>query len=54
MIVNLIINENHSSIRPAEQFDKTLEKWNTPYNKNNRTFFLITNIKFNRVIISMS
>lgn len=41
MIINLIINEKHSTIRTAEQFDiplKTLEKWITAYNKDNRVF----------------
>ena len=41
MIVNLIINEKHSTIRTAEQFNiplKTLEKWITAYNKDNRCF----------------
>lgn len=41
MIVNLICNEKHSTIKTAEQFDiplKTLEKWITSYNKDNRVF----------------
>lgn len=41
MIVNLIVNEKHSTIRTAEQFDiplKTVEKWITSYNKDNRCF----------------
>ena len=41
MIINLIVNENHSTIRTAEQFDipiKTLEKWITSYNKDNHCF----------------
>lgn len=41
MIVNLIINEKHSTIRTAEQFDiplKTVEKWITAYHKDNRCF----------------
>lgn len=41
MIVNLIINEKHSTIKTAEQFDiplKTLEKWITAYNKDNKIF----------------
>jgi transposase IS3/IS911 family protein len=41
MIVNLIINEKHSTIKTAEQFDiplKTLEKWITAYNKDHRCF----------------
>ncbi len=38
MIINLIVNENHSTIKTAEQFNiplKTLEKWITAYNNNN-------------------
>lgn len=41
MIVNLIVNEKHSTIKTAEQFDiplKTLEKWITAYNKDNKIF----------------
>jgi len=41
MIVNLIVNEKHSTIKTAQQFDiplKTLEKWITAYNKNNKIF----------------
>lgn len=41
MIVNLIVNEKHSTIKTAEQFDvplKTLEKWITAYNKDNHCF----------------
>lgn len=41
MIVNLIVNEKHSMIRTAEQFEiplKTLEKWITAYNKNHKVF----------------
>ena len=41
MLVNLIVNENHSTIKTAEQFDiplKTLEKWITAYNKDHRCF----------------
>lgn len=41
MIVNLIVNEKHSTIKTAEQFDiplKTLEKWITAYNKDHRCF----------------
>lgn len=41
MIVNLICNEKHSTIKTAEQFDiplKTVEKWITAYNKDNRFF----------------
>ena len=41
MIVNLIVNEKHSTIRTAQQFDiplKTLEKWITAYNKDHNVF----------------
>lgn len=41
MIVNLIVNENHSTIKTAQLFDiplKTLEKWITSYNKNHNVF----------------
>lgn len=41
MIINLIVNEKHSTIKTAEQFNiplKTLEKWITAYNKNNNVF----------------
>ena len=41
MIVNLICNEKNSTIKTAEQFEiplKTVEKWITAYNKNNRCF----------------
>lgn len=41
MIVNLIVNEKHSTIRTAEQFDiplKTVEKWITAFNKDNKCF----------------
>ncbi len=41
MIVNLICNEKHSTIKTAEQFDiplKTVEKWITSYNKDNKVF----------------
>lgn len=41
MIVNLIVNEKHSTIKTADQFDiplKTLEKWITAYNKDNKCF----------------
>ena len=41
MIVNLIVNEKHSTIKSAEQFDvplKTVEKWITAYNKNHDVF----------------
>ena len=41
MIVNLIVNEKHSTIKTAEEFNiplKTLEKWITAYNKDHRCF----------------
>lgn len=41
MIVNLIVNEKHSTIQTAEQFEiplKTLEKWITAYNKDPNVF----------------
>lgn len=41
MVVNLIVNEKHSTIRTAEQFEiplKTLEKWITAYNKDSNVF----------------
>ena len=41
MIVNLIVNEKHSTIRTAEQFEiplKTVEKWITAYNKDHNVF----------------
>ena len=41
MIVNLICNEKHSTIKTAEQFDiplKTVEKWITSYNKDSKVF----------------
>lgn len=41
MIVNLICNEKHSTIKTAEQFDlrlKTVEKWITLYNKDKHCF----------------
>lgn len=41
MLVNLIVNEKHSTIKTAEQFDiplKTLEKWITAFNKDSRYF----------------
>ncbi len=41
MIVNLICNEKHSTIKTAQQFDiplKTLEKWITSYNKDHHVF----------------
>ena len=40
-LVNLIVNEKHSTIKTAEQFDvplKTLEKWITAFNKDNKCF----------------
>ena len=42
MIVNLICNEKHSTIKTAEQFDlrlKTVEKWITLYNKDKISFY---------------
>lgn len=41
MIVNLIVNEKHSTLKTANQFKipiKTLEKWITAYNKDNNVF----------------
>lgn len=41
MIVNLIVNEKHSTLKTAQQFDiplKTLEKWITAYNKDSNVF----------------
>ena len=41
MIVNLVVNEKHSTIKTAEQFNiplKTLEKWITAYNKDKHVF----------------
>lgn len=41
MVVNFIVNEKHSTIKTAQQFDiplKTLEKWITAYNKNRNIF----------------
>lgn len=41
MIVNLICNEKHSTIKTAQQFEiplKTVEKWITAFNKDNRCF----------------
>lgn len=41
MIVNLIVNENHSTSLIAQQFDiplKTLEKWITAHNKDPNIF----------------
>ena len=41
MVVNLIVNEKHSTIQTANQFDiplKTLKKWITAFNKDNHCF----------------
>ncbi len=41
MIINLIVNEKHSTSKTAEQFDiplKTVEKWITAYNKDHNVF----------------
>ena len=41
MIVNFICVERRSTIKTAEQFDiplKTIEKWITAYNKDNKCF----------------
>ena len=41
MLVNLIVNEKHSTIKTSEQFEvplKTLEKWITAYNKDHNVF----------------
>ena len=41
MIVNLICNEKHSTIKTAQQFEiplKTVEKLITAFNKDNRCF----------------
>ncbi|MDO5011793.1 MAG: hypothetical protein Q4E31_13280 [Intestinibacter bartlettii] len=41
MIVNLICIEKHSTIKTAQQFNiplKTIEKWITAFNKDNRCF----------------
>lgn len=41
MIVNLIVNEKHSTIKTAHQFEiplKTVEKWITAYNKDHNVF----------------
>lgn len=41
MLVNLIVNEHHSTIATAHQFEvplKTLEKWITAYNKDHNVF----------------
>ena len=41
MIVNLIVNEKHSTLGTAQQFDiplKTVEKWITAYNKDSNIF----------------
>lgn len=41
MVVDLIVNKKHPTLKTAQQFDiplKTLEKWITAYNKDNRCF----------------
>ena len=41
MIVNLIVNEKHSTLKTSEQFEiplKTIEKWITAFNKDNTCF----------------
>lgn len=41
MVVDLIINHDHSTLKTAHEFNiplKTLEKWITAYNKNNDVF----------------
>lgn len=41
MVVNLIVNEKHSTIKTAKQLDiplKTVEKWITAYNKDHNVF----------------
>ena len=41
MLVNLIVNEKHSTMATAQQFNvplKTLEKWITAYNKDHNVF----------------
>jgi len=41
MIINLICNQKHSTIKTADDFDiplKTVEKWITSYNKDNKCF----------------
>lgn len=41
MIVNLIVNEKHSTLKTSQQFEiplKTLEKWITAYNKDHCVF----------------
>ena len=41
MVVNLIVNEKHSTIKTAQQFEvplKTIEKWITAYNKDHNVF----------------
>ena len=41
MVVNLIVNEKHSTIQTANLVDiplKTLEKWITAFNKDNNVF----------------
>ena len=41
MIVNLIVNEKHSTLKTSQQFEiplKTLEKWITAYHKDPNVF----------------
>lgn len=41
IIVNLIWNEKHPTIKTSQQFDiplKTVEKWITSYNKDSKVF----------------
>lgn len=41
MIVNLIVNEHHSTSKTSQQFDiplKTVEHWVTSFNKDNHCF----------------
>lgn len=41
MVVNLIVNEKHSTLNTAKQLDiplKTVEKWITAYNKDHNVF----------------
>ena len=41
MVVNLIVNEKHSTSKVANQFEipvKTVEKWITAYRKDNTVF----------------
>lgn len=40
-VVDLIVNHDHSTIKTAQEFNiplKTLEKWITAFNKNNKVF----------------